>query len=145
MLNSIANQIAASGLTEASVKASKKQPNLATMIDDLGFDRLVYIAAQKIGSHHVHGTWSSLLFHYLEERGDTGAFLFGAKGDRNDTHINQYMFVPVMVLNALKGLAGHSLDHDGAAVLYNIFDSTEEEIMRVYTEVGEKPPTVRRR
>ena len=82
MLKSIANHIDASGLTATDIAASKKQRDLAAMIDGLGSDRLIYIAAQKIGSHHIHGTWPSLLFHYLEKRDDAGVFRFGPSAYR---------------------------------------------------------------
>ena len=66
MLKSIDNHIAASGLTPEEIRSAKKQRDLAAMIDGLGYDRLLYIVAQKIGSHYIHGTWPALLFHYLE-------------------------------------------------------------------------------
>ncbi len=137
MLKSIARHIDASGLAVDSIKAAKKQRDLAAMIDGLGFDRLLYIVAQKIGSHHIHGTWSSLLFHYLEKRDDAGAFAFGPSAPSCDTHINQFMFVPRIVLHAMRGFVRHTLEGDEADALCGLFDSTEEEIMRVYAEAGD--------
>lgn len=138
MLTSINNHITASGLTESEIKSSRKLRDLAAMIDDLGFDRLLYIAGQKIGSHHVHGTWSSLLFHYLEERENDGdALSFRPRADHCDTHINQYMFVPLIVLRAMADYVRYTLDEDEAKVLCSLFKSTEEEIMKIYNEAGE--------
>jgi hypothetical protein len=75
MLKSIDRHIAASGLSPEEIRSTKQQRDLATMRDGLGFDRLLYITGQKIGSHHIHGTWSGLLTHYLEERNDAGTLL----------------------------------------------------------------------
>jgi hypothetical protein len=47
MLKSIDRHIAASGLTPDEIKATKKQRDMAAIIDALGFDRLIYITAQK--------------------------------------------------------------------------------------------------
>lgn len=67
MLKSIANHIASSGLSEPEISQTKKLHDLGSMIDALGHDRLHYLVGQKMGSHHVHGTWPSLRMHYLEE------------------------------------------------------------------------------
>jgi hypothetical protein len=92
-LKSMDRHIAASGLTPDEIKSAKKQRDLAIM-DGLGYHRLLYIPAQKIGSHPIHGTWSSLLFHYLEERKDLDGIAFGPSAGPYDTHINQFMFHP---------------------------------------------------
>jgi Family of unknown function (DUF5677) len=137
MLKSIANHIATSGLAENDIVSTKKQRDLAAMIDGLGFDRMLYIVAQKIGSHHIHGTWPALLFHYLEERDKAGAFVFRPSADPYDTHINQFMFVPLIVLDAMRAFVRHTLEGTEANELCKLFTSTEEEIKRVYMEAGE--------
>jgi Family of unknown function (DUF5677) len=137
MLKSIANHIDASGLTEKDIASAKKQRDLAAMIDGLGLDRLLYIVAQKIGSHHIHGTWPALLFHYLEKRDKAGAFAFGPSVDPCDTHINQFMFVPLIVLDAMSAFVRHTLKGTEAEEFCKLLASTQEEIMRVYMEAGE--------
>lgn len=137
MLKSIANHIDASGLTEKDIASAKKQRDLAAMIDGLGLDRLLYIVAQKIGSHHIHGTWPALLFHYLEKRDEAGAFAFDPSPDPCETHINQFMFVPLIVLDAMRAFVRHTLEGIEAEELCKLFASTQEEIMRVYMEAGE--------
>lgn len=137
MLRSIDNHIAASGLTPDGIRSAKKQRDLAAMIDGLGYDRLLYLVAQKIGSHHTHGSWSSLLIHYLEKREELAGFAFGPSAFPCDTHINQFMFVPIIVLNAMRAIVQYTLEEKEADVLCGLFDSTEKEIMRVYTEAGE--------
>ena len=66
MLRSIECCLRTSSLNDGQIANLKKLPHLASMLDDLGNERLTYVVGQKIGSHHVHGTWPSLLLHYLE-------------------------------------------------------------------------------
>lgn len=106
MLTSVRNHMAAAGLTEAQISEAKKLPDLASMLSAIGFDRLIYITAQKIGSHHVHGTWPSLLFHYLEEE-PRGSGTFIPRGHDCATHVNQFMFVPLIVLAALSAYVNY--------------------------------------
>jgi hypothetical protein len=80
------------------IAAAGRMPNLNKIIEELGYQQLLYIVGQGIGSHHVHGTWSSLLFHYLEETEITESetrseFRFGPRDHNCETHINQFMFV----------------------------------------------------
>jgi len=67
MLNSIENYFKKSELSEETIEKLPKLPNIAQMIEKNGSDRLAYIVGQRIGSHHVHGSWVSLWFHYLKE------------------------------------------------------------------------------
>ena len=99
-----------------------------------GFTRLHYVVAQRIGSHHIHGTWPSLLFHYLEKL--TGEMIsFAPRGHDCSTHMNQYMFVSILVLRALGAYVNYAFeDTEDLETFAGLFDSTEEEIMRVYTE-----------
>jgi hypothetical protein len=134
MLGSIANHIRASGMTEAEIAQSKKLPDLASLLTTIGMDRLVYITAQKMGSHHIHGTWPSLLIHYLEED-PKGSFLFAPRRGHSSTHINQFMFVPLMVLAAMSAYADYIFQEaEEASILKGLFASTEEEVMRFYSE-----------
>jgi hypothetical protein len=137
MLKSIDNHISASGLTPEDIRSAKKQRDLAAMINGLGYDRLLYVVAQRIGSHHIHGTWPSLLFHYLEERDEIAGFVFGPRASDCDTHINQFMFIPRIMLHAMGVFVQFVVDQQEAEVFTGLFESTEEEIMRIYTEAGE--------
>jgi hypothetical protein len=101
LCQSIDRHIAASGLSPDEIRSAKQQRDLATMMDGLCFDPLLYITGQKIGSQHIHGTWSGLLTHYLEERNDAGTFAFAPSPGPDETHINQFMFIPIIVLHAL--------------------------------------------
>jgi len=134
MLTSIANHITSAGLTESQIMQAKKLPDLASMLSTIGFDRLIYITAHKIGSHHIHGTWPSLLFHYLEEEPE-GSGMFIPRGHDCSTHINQFMFVPVIVLAAMTAYARYAFqESEEAKAFEGLFESTKLEIMRIYTE-----------
>jgi hypothetical protein len=137
MLKSIDRHIAASGLTPAGIKVTEKQRDMAAIIDALGFDRLIYITAQKIGSHHVHGTWTSLLYNYLEERTDNGGLAFGPKDGTDRTRLNQFMFIPIIVLHAMGAFVRYVFNKTDAQGFSDLFESIEEEIRRVYKESGE--------
>jgi hypothetical protein len=134
MLTSITNHIAAAGLTQEQISEAKKLPDLASMLSMIGFDRLIYITAQKIGSHHVHGTWPSLLFHYLEEEPD-GSGTYVPRGHDCSTNVNQFMFVPMVMLAAMSAYVEYVFEKtEDAKVFRDLFDSTEKEIMRLYTD-----------
>ena len=50
-----------------------------------------------MGSHHVHGSWSSLLFHYLEE--DNGKLL--PRDHPVATNVVQYIQIPLLMIDAM--------------------------------------------
>lgn len=133
MLDSIERCIQTSGLTAPQIEDSKKLPNLASMIESLKKDRLMYIVGQKIGSHHVHGTWPSLLFHYLD-RNDDGTW---QPRDHNcPTHVNQYVFIPLVVLSAVKAFIVFVFDkEDDAEPLRDLIEAIEQEIITINREV----------
>jgi len=47
------------------VLTTKKLPDMASMLLDLGENRISYVVLERYGSHHVHGSWPSLRAHYL--------------------------------------------------------------------------------
>jgi hypothetical protein len=135
MLRSIANHIAAAGLTPDEIVAAKKLPDVASMMSSLGFTRIHYVIAQKIGSHHVHGSWPSLLFHYLEEESEEEAFAFAPRGHDCETNRNQYMFVSGVVLQAMASYVRYAFNENKDAETFgSLFDTTEQEIMKVYRD-----------
>jgi hypothetical protein len=138
MLQSIANHISASGLSEVEIAETKKLPDLATMVIGLGYERLFYTVAQRLGSHHVHGTWPSLLSHYLEERDDQQPFSFVPRGHDCETHINQYMFVSRVVLSSLAAYVKYAFNPDeDVDPLLGLLKRTQDNIMSVYAEATE--------
>ncbi|MBB5446460.1 hypothetical protein HDG38_005095 [Paraburkholderia sp. WSM4177] len=134
MLDSIGTHIRRSGLTETEISDARKLPSLAAMLEEIGQDRLLYVVGQRLGSHHVHGTWSSLLLHYLDHD-DSG--LFRPRGHDCSTHVNQYMLVPLLVLNAMTSFVEFVIaDEDDRLPLVQLFDSIREELERIFKVVS---------
>ena len=138
MLRSIGNHIAAAEMTEGEVKLAKKLPNLASMMGELGIGRLFYIVFHKIGSHHIHGTWPSLLTHYLEEDDKGKPFEFAPRGHDCDMDINQFAVIPLIVLGAMRAYVQHTFEEcEDVAAFIRSFDGAKDEIMKVYLEATE--------
>lgn len=134
MLKSIERHIALAGLSEGEISATKKLPNTAAMITDLGHQRFMYVVGQRLGSHHVHGTWPSLLMHYLKE--DNGSL---ALRDHDcDTHPNQFVMVPMLVLSAVSAYIGFIFDSlEDVESMKKLLDSVEAEILKINSEMAE--------
>ena len=133
MLTSIENHIVSSGMLDTEIDASKKCPDLASMIDGIGHDRLLYLVGQKMGSHHIHGTWPSLRLHYLEKGEDDEL----RPRDHNcETHVNQYVFIPMVVLAAMGAFIRFVLsDTENQRVFLGLLESVQEEIDEINMEV----------
>lgn len=131
MLESIGRHVAASGLSEQQVLTTKKMLPLDAMMREIGLDRLHYIVAQRIGSHHVHGNWSSLLFHYLEEV-SSEPWSFRPRDHNCPTHINQFMYVSQIVIEAMKSYAEFAFAAPEATTFVGLFESTAAQIMEHY-------------
>jgi len=132
MLSSIKRCIDESGLTEDEIEKYKKIPDLAAMLDATGRSRLEYTVGQRIGSHHVHGTWVSLLFHYLEKDN------FGILKPRDHncpTHVNQYVYTPIIVLDALTAFVENVFsENEERNEITSLFNATLEEIHSIKTQ-----------
>jgi Family of unknown function (DUF5677) len=132
MLESVERHIQSSDLDAARIAASPKLPDLASMITAIRGHKLLYLVGQKIGSHHVHGTWPSLRLHYLQEADG----VLAPRDHDCSTHVNQYVFVPLIVLDALRSFATFVLrDPVDRDAMIGLFDSVEQEIMTINTEV----------
>ena len=132
MLTSIDNYISCSGLTETQIESSKKLPDLAAMIEDVGRDRLIYIVGQKIGSHYVHGTWPDLWKHYLEVKDGE----FHLRDHDCPTHLNQYVFVPLFILEVMDAFIKFICqDQEDAHNMTLLLVSVGKEIHRINIEV----------
>lgn len=129
MLRSIERFIASSGMTDDEIAASKKLPDLASMIEQLGNSRLLYVVGQKIGSHHIHGTWPSLLQHYLRWKDEETFYL---RDHDCETDANQFVFVPLMVLSALAAFCSWLIEQPADfRPLLDLMRSIEDEILRL--------------
>ena len=89
MLNSVRDCLLEAGLDEERIKGTKGLPDLAAMLTAIGHQRFSYTAGQRIGSHHVHGTWVGLRNHYLDLDENS---VYRTK-QATETHINQYVYI----------------------------------------------------
>lgn len=132
MLDSVERHIQSSEMDAEAISASPKLPDLASMINAIRGHKLLYFVGQKIGSHHVHGTWPSLRFHYLKE---TDGVLSPRDHDC-PTHVNQYVFVPLIVLDTLRSFATFVFrDPDDREAMIGLLDSVEQKITAINAEV----------
>ena len=99
MLESIDRCVLASGLSEQQISGAKRLPDLRSMLDDFGVGSEAYTILQRMGSHSVHGTWADLVANYLQID-DSGGFRL--RDHDVPTHHNQFVFVILLVLGALK-------------------------------------------
>jgi len=134
MLKSIERHMATAGMTADEISKTKKLPNTAAMISDLGHQRLMYVVGQRLGSHHVHGTWPSLLLHYLEE--EDGSLVL--RDHDCDTHPNQFVMVPLLVLSAIASYIGFIFDSsEDVEPMKGLLESVEQEILQINSEMSE--------
>jgi uncharacterized protein DUF5677 len=132
MLDSIQRYINLSGLSEVDIDKAKRLPDLASMIAAIGHTRLLYTVAQEIGSHPIHGTWSNLLTHYLEEQ--DGELRTSYR--KHETDRNQYSFVALLVLEALRVFVTCIFRENGAAALLKQLAAADEAIRRIHSEAS---------
>jgi len=129
MLSSINSLIEESGLSISEIKETKKMPDFASILSMLEFDRLSYIVLQRIGSHHVHGTWPSLMFHYLEKN-DNGTY--SPRDHDCEPHVNQFIYLPLLVIEALKDFTTYIMSEENEGkVLHEFLDSIKEKILDI--------------
>ncbi|UQI41827.1 DUF5677 domain-containing protein [Vreelandella venusta] len=132
MLSSIDRYIDAAGLSREEIYEAKKLPDVSAMLRDLGHERLMYVVAQGLGSHHVHGTWPSLLLHYLEVDDNDE---FSLKDHNCETHPNQFVMTPLQVLRAVRSFIVYVINGEEAKVIVNLLDSIQEEILKINAEM----------
>lgn len=132
MLASVERHITASTLTEEQIREAKKLPDLSSIMDSIGETRLRYIVGQKMGSHHVHGTWPSLKLHYLTQ---TPEGVWCPRDHDCPTHQNQYLYIALAVLNAMKAFIDFcTQDKETAMDLHGLFDSVMRKFLAIVLE-----------
>jgi hypothetical protein len=99
MLESIQNCLNLSGLSEKDVKDAKKLPDFAKMCKDLKLHDSVYTAIQRMGSHAVHGTWSELVFNYIQHEDGQ---IFYPRDHEIETQDGQFVAIIRLVLGAME-------------------------------------------
>jgi hypothetical protein len=133
MLESIQRAIDSSGMSAQEIADTKKLPDLATMINAGGDNRFLYLAGQKIGSHHVHGTWVSLMRHYLQ---DEDGEIRPRDHDVRTEDI-QFIVTSMLVLSAIEGFLWYVLvPHDAQKLLLRCVNTVRDEIRKIQVEVA---------
>ena len=133
MLTSIEKYIASSGMTAGEIADAKRLPDLASMIEAIWQDRMFYLVGQKLGSHHVHGTWVSLRMHYLQEANN------GELGPRDHdcpTHVNQFVLTSALVLSAVEAFVSYTINEaDEKGLLLRAIEAVRKEIEAINVEI----------
>lgn len=133
MLKSIDRYISSSGLTPEEIENLKKLPNFATMLNDLHLDSLSYTVIQRMGSHHIHGTWPGLMCHYLEEN-ENG---YSLRDHDCSPSINQYVLIPLLVVEALCDFVDFIFgDIEDSEVFKYWLEGIKEEILKIHAIVS---------
>lgn len=134
MLESVSRCLEEAGFDEKKIRDTKGLPDLAAMLSILGYQRFSYTAGQRVGSHHVHGTWVGLRYHYVE-KDENGKYRAKQK---SNTHENQYVYVTFIVLAALADFVNfvfQNADEERQEIL-GLFENTKEEITKVSKEAA---------
>jgi mRNA-degrading endonuclease YafQ of YafQ-DinJ toxin-antitoxin module len=133
MLLSIKECLFEAGFDDEKIKNTKGLPDLAAMLNSLGHQRLSYTTGQRIGSHHVHGTWVGLRNHYIE-LDESGIY---RTKQMSETHINQYIYITYIVLEALSNFVNYvfNFHEDEKNVILQLFEDTAEEITNLNNEI----------
>lgn len=131
MMDSVYYHIKTGETTESAVRLSKKMPDMATIVRDIGFDRIMYVANHRIGSHHVHGTWPSLLFSYLEKEGD-GLI---ARGNNVSTRANEYIATSIIMTRTMSAYCDFMLETPMKEILINLCLEEENDLIRIFEDM----------
>ena len=134
MLSSIDRHIDAAGLSRDEITDAKKLPDVSAMLRDLGHEKLMYVVSQKLGSHHVHGTWPSLLLHYLKVD-DSGGFVL--RDHDCETHPNQFVMIPLQVLDAVRSFIVYLIEGEEAETILRFLESIQEEILNINSAMAD--------
>jgi hypothetical protein len=128
MLSSIQNTFDVSGVTKSQISGLKKLPDLYSILNDIGETRLTYTIMGKIASHHVHGSWVSLLDSYLKSENG----LFEPNHATLASRSPQYVFLPLFVLSAAQDYISHCFSaSEQTNYLAELFLSSAEDIRKI--------------
>jgi hypothetical protein len=100
MLESIDRGIHLSEIDRKDFDNYKRFPTFETRLKDIEHisEDLSHTVIQRLGSHHVHGTWTSLLTHYLDDNDGE----LNPRDNLVSIHVNQFISVSLEVLEMLK-------------------------------------------
>ena len=127
MLASINQCVESTGLSEEQIRKMKGLPDLFGMCQEVGLSKGFYIAAQRMGSHAVHGSWTSLNSHYLrkDEHGE-----YHVRDHDVPPNENQFMVIPTVLLDTLKKFIKYVVPNSSDR------EPTESILANVMLEIG---------
>jgi len=130
MLKSISHCLSLTGMSEADVRSAKKMYDFNAICRDLQLSPEAYISIQHLGSHAIHGTWTDLLFNYLEPDG-AGAFNIRDNVVRPEaTHL---IVVALEVISTLQEYLEFSVaDEDARRELLNVCSRAQEKTLTIF-------------
>lgn len=133
MLDSIEDFLNSTGLSEKQIEKIKKLPDLWSMCESIGLSERFYIAIQRMGSHEVHGTWTSLRTHYLTQN-EEGQYYLRDLDVR--PHENQFMDIPLMILYTLVKFIEYVVtDANFRVPIDAVLDDTISEMQKLISEI----------
>jgi hypothetical protein len=131
MLDSIKYHIKEAQTSEEKIRNSKKMPDIATLVKNTNFDRIMYLVNYRLGSHHIHGTWPSLLFHYLEKADDG----FIPRGNNVATRANELLMTSLIMSRAIHEYSNYVLTTPFADILKNLCKEEEKTILMIVDDM----------
>jgi hypothetical protein len=131
MLKSIVWHIKSAETNNEKIKTSKKMPDMASLLQATGFHRTMYVALYRMGSHHIHGTWPSLLFHYLEKDGSG----FSPRGNDSSAHANEFLITSLIMTRAIYAYSNFTLEESSSKIFKSLMEATEKEIVNIFNDI----------
>ena len=107
IIDGVDDCVSKSELTEDEINSASRMPNYFDILQSLGFNRSDYLILQTMTSHGVHGSWTSLIYDYLDEEDGKLVLNFIS----NKTNDIQYSIVIFKVLNALHSYIKYQTYH----------------------------------
>jgi hypothetical protein len=130
-LESISRYFTEVEMSEQEVTDTPRMPDEASVIRELGFPEMFYLAGQRIGSHHVHGSWPSLIYHYVGLKNGE----FYPKDHRSEPHVFQFYFTSRIVLSACISYIRYMIpDSNDHKAIINILQYAQTEIDKLVFE-----------
>jgi hypothetical protein len=135
MLESVDFHFKKGQMTESQIRDIKKMPDVASLLESTGFNRLMYVSLYRMGSHHVHGTWPSLLFHYLDKVESSD--FFEPRGNDVPTRANEYIAVALMISRAGTAYSDYCFKKTSGDIFKGLCAATEEQSLNIFKDMEE--------
>lgn len=134
MLLSIQKCVESTGISEDQIRQTKSLPDFWSMCCDTGLSERFYIVVQRMGSHEVHGTWTSLWAHYLtqDEHGEYSPRDHDVRPDEN-----HFMITPLVIVETLKRFTKYVVPNATDREYFDgILEEDKEELVKLTNEIA---------